>query len=141
MNPIPLDLFAGWTILVVDDEQDSLEVARFILDFYGAEVVSASDGREALDMIKQQRPNFIISDLSMPVMDGWEFLHNLRSSPLTADLPIIALTAHAMVGDRERVLAAGFTDYITKPLSADTFIQQLVTMLATIPTFKAALHL
>ncbi len=141
MDAIPMDLFTDWKIMIVDDEEDSLEVARFILDFYGANVITATDGREALDLIKQECPNFVISDLSMPGMDGWELLHILKANPLTADLPIFALTAHAMVGDRERALAAGFNNYLTKPLSADTFIQQLVTMLATVPMLKAALQL
>ena len=141
MDAIPMDLFTDWKIMIVDDEEDSLEVARFILDFYGAIVITATDGREALDVIKQQRPNFVISDLSMPGMDGWELLHNLKVNPLTADLPIFALTAHAMVGDRERALAAGLDNYLTKPLSADTFMQQLVAMLASVPVLKAALQI
>jgi two-component system sensor histidine kinase/response regulator len=132
-NSIPFDLLAGWDIVVIDDEPDSLEVARFILDFYGANVHTATNGLEGLERVEEVHPRFVISDLSMPAMDGWEFLQSLRARPGIQDIPVIALTAHAMRGDRDRAVAAGFHNYLTKPLTADTFIDQLLALLLDIP--------
>jgi CheY-like chemotaxis protein len=133
MSKIPPDLLKGWDIIVIDDEPDSLEVARYILDFYGATVHTATNGKEGIALVKQVRPRFVISDLSMPEMDGWEFMHVLKTTVATGDIPVVALTAHAMKGDRERAIAAGFHNYITKPLTADTFMDELLTLLLEIP--------
>lgn len=141
MNPIPANLLDQWTILIVDDEDDSLEVARFILDFYGAHVLSASNGKDALEVIQTHLPRFIISDLSMPVMDGWEFIYHLKANPQTANIPVFALTAHAMLGDRDRAIAAGYHNYLTKPLTASTFMRELIRMMVSVPSLKEALKL
>ena len=130
---IPHDLLKDWDIVVIDDEPDSLEVARYILDFYGANVHTATNGKEGVDLVEQVKPRFVISDLSMPEMDGWEFLGALKSAVHMQDIPVIALTAHAMKGDRERAMSAGFQNYITKPLTANTFIDQLLILLLEIP--------
>jgi CheY-like chemotaxis protein len=133
MSNIPNDLLKGWDIVVIDDEPDSLEVARYILDFYGANVHTATNGQEGIAMVEQVRPRFVISDLSMPYMDGWEFLTALKSAAHIQNVPVIALTAHAMRGDRERAIAAGFHNYLTKPLTANTFMDELLTLLLDIP--------
>ncbi len=133
MSTIPFDLLAGWDIVVIDDEPDSLEVARYILDFYGANVHTANNGREGVDLVDKIQPRFVISDLSMPEMDGWGFLKELRERSENREIPVIALTAHAMRGDRERAIAAGFHNYLTKPLTATTFIDQLLALLLDIP--------
>lgn len=133
MNQIPVDLLQGWDVVVLDDEPDSLEVARFILDFHGANVHTAVNGKEGLEVVKQIMPRFVISDLSMPEMDGWEFLQAMKADPVTGHIPVIALTAHAMKGDRERAVAAGFNNYISKPLTVSTFMDQLLTLLLNIP--------
>jgi CheY-like chemotaxis protein len=133
MSNIPLDLLEGWDVVVIDDEPDSLEVARYILDFYGANVYTATNGKEGLELVERVKPRFVISDLSMPEMDGWGFLRNLQEVAQHRDLPVIALTAHAMRGDRERAIAAGFHNYLTKPLTANTFIDELVALLLDIP--------
>ena len=83
--------------------------------------------------MERVKPRFVISDLSMPEMDGWEFLSALKSTVYTQDIPVIALTAHAMKGDRERAMAAGFHNYLTKPLTATTFMDELLTLLLDIP--------
>jgi CheY-like chemotaxis protein len=140
MSNIPPDLLQDWNIVVVEDEPDSLEVATFILEFYGANVNSATDGNEGLTVIKEVRPDLVISDLSMPMMDGWGLIDSLKRDPATREIPIVALTAHAMVGDRERALAAGFHNYLTKPLTADTFIDQLVKLLLDIPDLSERLN-
>lgn len=133
MSIIPMDLLKDWDIVVIDDEPDSLEVARYILDFYGAVVHTATNGTEGVVLVKNVKPRFVISDLSMPGMDGWEFLSQLKATLSTCDIPVVALTAHAMRGDRERAVAAGFHNYLTKPLTATTFMDQLLVLLLDIP--------
>ncbi|MBL8133190.1 MAG: response regulator [Anaerolineae bacterium] len=133
MNHIPDNLLEGWEILVVDDEPDSLEVASVILDAYGAKVHEAGDGAEALALMKRARPMLVISDLSMPVMDGWRFLSAIRDDADLMYTPVIALTAHAMPGDAQRALEAGFNNYLTKPLTVETFMENLVLVLMQIP--------
>lgn len=133
-------LLKGWHVLVVDDEPDAIEVAATLLEMCGARVAMASNGREALDLIKQDKPQFILSDLSMPVMSGWEMLHELQLNRATEDIPVIALTAHAMPGDRDRAIAAGFHNYLTKPLMPETFVKELLKLLVNIPDMARLLN-
>ena len=133
MSNTPPNLLKDWDVVVIDDEPDSLEVARYILDFYGANVHTATNGREGVALVQQVKPRFVISDLSMPEMDGWEFLNALKSTVNVQNIPVIALTAHAMKGDRERAIAAGFHNYLTKPLTANTFMDELLILLLHIP--------
>jgi two-component system, cell cycle response regulator DivK len=121
-------VIAGWVVLIIDDEPDSLEVARRVLTFQGATVYTASNGVEGLEIARSVRPSFILSDISMPVMDGWEFMHHLKEDVEMASIPVVALTAHAMPGDKERILKAGFYSYLTKPLSPMSFLQDLLTL-------------
>lgn len=133
--------FVGWEVLVVDDERDNLEIARRLLEMAGATVTTASTGKSALEAIKG-RPSafkFILSDLSMPEMDGWELLYELKQDPRTQHIPVVALTAHAMMGDRERGIAAGFHNYITKPLDPTKFIRQLIMLMKDVPEYAALL--
>jgi CheY-like chemotaxis protein len=127
------DILKDWQVLVVDDEPDSLAVAAHILRFHGAKVITATNGQEALNLVRQSTPRFIISDLSMPEMDGWSLLHELKQERETLEIPIIALTAHSMVGDRQRAIEAGFHNYLTKPLTASTFMSDLLRLLMEEP--------
>jgi CheY-like chemotaxis protein len=136
MADIPRSLLDGWDVLVVDDEPFSRDVASRILKFYGATVWTAENGREALAIIPSVRPKFIISDISMPVMDGWGFIKRMKADRELLDIPVIALTAHAMVGDREKAMAAGFHNYLSKPLNPATFMKQLLTLLVDVPELK-----
>ena len=120
---------SGWRALVVDDEFDSRMVATILLEDAGAQVIEAENGQEALEHLNGEKPNFILTDLSMPIMDGWRLMAEINKNRTLATIPVIALTAHAMVGDRERALAAGFHNHITKPLSPDKFIGQLLSIL------------
>lgn len=129
----------GWTVLVVDDEFDSREVASIMLEDSGATVMTAENGHEALKHVKATLPDFILCDLSMPIMDGWQLMHELNHERRTAAIPVIALTAHAMRGDRERAIAAGFANYITKPLTFDKFLEQLLTVILDIPALRERL--
>jgi len=102
-------------IAVVDDNADNRLIIRTILeDQY--EIVEFSSGMEAIEGFKKNKPSVVILDISLPEMDGTEILRRIREDPELHDLPVIALTAHAMVGDREKYLAAGFNDYVAKPI-------------------------
>lgn len=138
---IPDNLLEGWDIVVLEDEPDSLEVAEIILDEYGASVNTATNGQEGIEVVRRVKPRFVISDLSMPVMDGWGFISEMKADPELLHIPVIALTAHAMVGDRERAVAAGFHNYLTKPLTVDTFMADLVRLLIDIPELADSLNI
>lgn len=141
MNEIPRDLLKGWDIVVIDDEEDSLLVARVILVAYGAKLHTAQNGQEGLELIRTVRPRFAISDLSMPVMDGWGLIQEMKKDRTLADIPVIALTAHAMLGDRERAISAGFHNYLIKPLTVESFMQDLVKLIVDIPVLAQALNI
>jgi CheY-like chemotaxis protein len=115
----------SWVILLVDDEPDNLEVVAETLEFRGATVQTALDGVDALAKLTNFEPNLIMTDLSMPRMDGWELRVNLRSNVKYQNLPILALSAHAMIGDKERALAAGFDGYLTKPVDIHTLVEDI----------------
>jgi CheY-like chemotaxis protein len=116
---------ANWVVLIVDDEPDNLGVPEQLFKFYGADVHMATNGLEGLKNLEKITPTFILLDLSMPEMDGWEMLKRVRADPKTEDIPVLALTAHAMVGDKERALEAGFDSYISKPFMFDTFLDEI----------------
>ena len=103
------------TVAVVDDNADNRLIIRTILeDQY--QIEEYSSGNEAIDAFRRQRPDIVILDISLPEMDGTEILKLIRSDASLRSLPVIALTAHAMVGDREKYLALGFNDYVAKPI-------------------------
>lgn len=134
---IPKNILQGWKVLIVEDEPDNLDVICRILNHYGADIETATNGKEGLIVLRRFKPDFIISDISMPVMDGWEFCYNVQDDSEFATIPLFALTAHAMMGDRERVLAAGFSYYMTKPLTPSTFMQQLMEAFLQVPLFRS----
>lgn len=129
----------NWDVLVVDDDAMSLQVANIILSYHGVKVHMAKDGQQGLEAVKSVRPKFIISDLSMPVLDGWGMIAQLKNDQSTAAIPIIALTAHAMTGDKERAILAGCHNYLTKPLTPSTFMRELMRLLEDIPELSALL--
>lgn len=141
MENIPRDLLDGWDVVVIDDEEDSLEVAEIILYEYGATVHVGTNGQEGLEVIEKAKPRFVISDLSMPVMDGWDLIAAVKRDPSLAGIPVIALTAHAMTGDRERAIEEGFHNYLTKPLTIRTFMSDLVKLLVDIPELVEHLNI
>lgn len=119
------------TIAVVEDNPDNrLLVEAMLEDRY--EIVLFEDGPSALEQLPNSGAQLILLDISLPGMDGLDVLKELRSMPETADLPIIALTAHAMSGDRERFLEAGFDDYVSKPiLDSDQLAELIKKLVAT----------
>ena len=137
--PIPNNVLAGWKVVVVEDEVDSLEVATLLLEMYGAQVIGARNGKEGIELIRQHRPNFVISDLSMPEMSGWELIEALKHEErVLAEIPVIALTAHAMDHDRRKAIEVGFHNFITKPLQPEKFVTQVIAILAVdLPELRA----
>ena len=121
---------SDWMVLVADDEPDSIELITEVMEYQGASVRSATNGREALALLEHFKPTMILTDLSMPEVDGWAVLARVRKNPEFADIPVIALTAHAMTGDVERGLAAGFTGYITKPISPLSLVNDVLAQVA-----------
>ena len=101
------------------------ELVRDMLEGSGFVVLEAGNGLEALHMLSQTAPDLVLLDIQMPVLDGMAVIQELRSEPQYASLPVVALTAYAMVGDRERVLNAGFSGYIAKPISRKVLLEEI----------------
>ncbi len=104
------------TILLVEDNEMNREVMERRLTKRGFRVLTATNGQEAVELAKIETPDLILMDLSLPVLDGWEATAQIRALPTNSQVPIIALTAHAMSGDRQRALDAGCDEYETKPI-------------------------
>jgi CheY-like chemotaxis protein len=120
-------------ILIVEDKATSRELLRSVLEQQGYLVDEAGDGEEALRKISAQPPNLVLMDLQMPARDGYEVVQELRKDPRLQQMPVVAVTASAMQGVREKVLAAGFTSYITKPVSLVQLRQEVSRLLGAEP--------
>lgn len=118
-------------ILVADDKASSRELIRTVLEHSGYEVFEAADGVEALEMARSCKPGLILLDLQMPRLDGFAVVQAMRRDPLLKDLPIAALTASAMHSDRDKVLNAGFSAYITKPVALSVLREEIARLLTT----------
>ncbi len=103
-------------ILVVDDNPVSRELLRELLDAPDREIIEAGHGQEALEKIRSNAPALVLLDIQMPLVDGYSVIRSIRSDPRLASMRVLAVTAYAMKGDRQKALAAGFDDYITKPI-------------------------
>jgi len=112
-------------ILVIEDNEQNLYLMRFLLEKNGFIVVEATDGEKGVEMAKETKPNLILLDIQLPRMDGYAVAHELRKNNELAGTPIVAVTSYAMVGDRERILAAGADGYIEKPIDPEKFIEQI----------------
>lgn len=121
-----------WVVLIVDDMPDNLMVAELALKFHGAQVLKATNGEEGLAVLRQVQPTVILLDIRMPTMDGWKMFEILRASPETAHIPVIAVTAYAMDSDRDRVFAAGFDGYLSKPFNVVTFVADIADVLTSV---------
>ena len=117
-------------ILYVEDNEDNVYMLVRRLKRKGYEVVVAADGVKGIEMARTDAPSLILMDLSLPVLDGWEATRQLKAAPETRDIPIIALSAHAMENDRESALAAGCDDYDTKPVEFDRLLGKIEAQLA-----------
>jgi CheY-like chemotaxis protein len=115
-------------ILIVEDNMDTYELVRFILEKNGFETFLAMNGRDGVNAASKQMPDLIIMDLSMPEMDGWTAMRMIKGNAETSTIPMIALTAHALPSDRKRAFDAGCDEYITKPMD-------LIDLLETVRTW------
>jgi two-component system, cell cycle response regulator DivK len=116
-------------VLVADDNPVMRELVREILESPDRQIEEAADGGEALKSIEKTRPDLVLLDIQMPVLDGFAVLKQLRGDPRFAGLPVVAITAYAMQGDRSSALAAGFDDYLTKPIRASVLRKRVSELL------------
>ena len=116
-------------ILLVEDDEMNRDMLSRRLIRRGFDVVTAVDGQQALEIASTESPDLILLDLSLPVMDGWAVARKLKSDPVTKNIPIIALTAHAMAGDREKAMGAGCDEYDTKPIELKRLLGKINSFL------------
>lgn len=121
-------------ILLVEDNHVNRELVREMLEGGDFEVFEAENGLEALHLLPKALPDLVLLDIQMPVLDGMSTIRQLRMKPQYASLPVLALTAYAMVGDRDRVMAAGFSGYVTKPIDRTTLLNEIHLHLAQTPS-------
>jgi CheY-like chemotaxis protein len=112
-------------ILIVEDNMDTYELVHFILEKKGFETFLAANGRDGVNAAVKQRPDLIIMDMSMPEMDGWTATSIIKKDEQTKAIPLLALTAHALPGDRQRAMDAGCDEYITKPMDLDELVEAI----------------
>jgi two-component system, cell cycle response regulator DivK len=118
-------------ILLVEDNELNRDMLSRRLSRRGHQVVEATDGEAALALAASERPDLILMDMSLPVLDGWEATRRLKAAPATRPIPVIALTAHTMVADRERSLEAGCDDFDTKPVEIERLLDKIARLLPT----------
>jgi CheY-like chemotaxis protein len=119
-------------LLYVEDNDDNLYMLKMRLELLGDfEVLAAEDGEKGCNVALSEQPDIILMDLEMPVVDGWEATRRLKSSPQTRDIPIIALSAHAMAGEREKAMAAGCNEFDHKPVEFERLVATIRRLLAS----------
>ena len=118
-------------ILLVEDNEMNRDMLSRRLTRRGFEVIFAVNGQEGVDLAISERPDIILMDLSLPVLDGWEATRRVKAEAATSSVPIIGLTAHAMSGDREKAIEAGCDDYDTKPVELDRLIAKIERLLGS----------
>ena len=116
-------------ILLVEDNEMNRDMLSRRLTRKGFEVLIAEDGQKGMDMTQNEHPDLVLMDMSLPVVDGWEATRQLKAAEETKHIPIIALTAHAMAGDREKTLEAGCDDYDTKPIELARLLEKINALL------------
>ena len=121
-------------ILIIEDNEQSLYLFTFMLEKHGYEVIQARDGQEGIEKACREKPALILLDIQLPDMDGYEVARRLKEKPESRDIPIVAVTSYAMVGDRERILAAGCAGYIEKPINPETFMTEVEQHLPARPS-------
>jgi two-component system, cell cycle response regulator DivK len=117
-------------ILYIEDNDDNVYMLKMRLELLGDfEVLAAENGEKGCEMAATEQPDLVLMDLEMPVVDGWEATRRLRDNPQTRDIPIIALSAHALAGEREKALAAGCNEFDTKPIEFDRLVATIRQLL------------
>ena len=118
-------------ILYVEDNDDNVYMLKMRLELLGEfEVLTAEDGEKGCEIALRERPDIILMDLEMPVIDGWEATRRLKGNPQTHDIPVIALSAHALAGEREKAMAAGCDEFDTKPIEFERLVATVRRLLA-----------
>jgi CheY-like chemotaxis protein len=117
-------------ILIAEDNAVNRELLRELLEMRGHTVAEACDGEEALRMIEQTQPDLVLLDIGMPLLDGFGVVRKIRESPRFASLPVVAVTAYAMQGDREKILSSKFDGYLSKPVNAPSLVEELDRLLS-----------
>ena len=112
-------------ILVIEDNPTNLELMTYLLKAFGHDVVAATEGERGLELAVTGRPDLILCDLALPGIDGFEVARRLKADESLSGVPLVAVTASAMVGDRDKVLAAGFDGYVSKPIAPETFVLEV----------------
>ena len=120
-------------VLLVEDNEDNFELVRFLLERAGFEVLGGHDGQEALEMARKELPDLILMDLSLPGIDGWTAARELKDDPMTSHIPLLALSAHTLPGDRKRAVESGFDGYISKPIDVVNFGDNITKILNNKP--------
>jgi CheY-like chemotaxis protein len=116
-------------VLIAEDNAVNRELLRELLESRDYEVTEACDGQEALRMIERSRPDILLLDVGMPVLNGYELVRKIRSDPSLATLPVLAVTAYAMHGDRENILQSGFDGYLSKPINPRSLVEEMDRLL------------
>lgn len=117
-------------VLVIEDDSSSLELMIYLLKAFGHMPYCARDGEEGIQVARSERPDLILCDVQMAAMDGHEVCRRLKRDPVLRSIPLVALTAYAMVGDREKMLAEGFDGYLSKPVNPEQVMDQLAPFLS-----------
>jgi CheY-like chemotaxis protein len=117
-------------VLIAEDNAVNRELLRELLEARGYAVLEACDGQEALRMIEQTHPDILLLDIGMPVLDGFGVIRKIRENPCLAALPVVAVTAYAMQGDRENIMKSGFNGYLSKPVDARSLAEKLERVLS-----------
>ncbi len=112
-------------ILIIEDNEQNLYLLTFIMEKNGYQVIQARNGPDGIEKASQEKPDLIILDIQLPLMDGYEVARRLKENPETNNIPIVAVTTYATVGDREKILTAGCNGYIEKPINPETFMEQV----------------
>jgi two-component system, cell cycle response regulator DivK len=113
------------TLLIIEDNEQNFYLMRFMLENSGFVVIGAENGREGIELALRHKPSAILLDIQLPEMDGYAVAAELKKHDVLAGVPIIAVTSYAMVGDREKIIAAGATGYIEKPINPETFVPEI----------------
>lgn len=116
-------------ILLIEDNETNRYLATYLLEAAGMQVIHAGNGRDGVEAATRERPDLVLMDIEMPEMDGYQAAALLKRAPETRGIPLVAATAYAMAGDREKAMAMGFAEYIEKPYDPDDFIKRIVRLL------------
>jgi two-component system cell cycle response regulator DivK len=116
-------------ILIIEDNQESREALARRLQRRGYDIVEAVDGQQGVKLAKSEKPDLVLMDMNMPILDGWQASQLIRAAPETEELPIIGMTAHALAGDREKALEAGCSEYLTKPVDFPQLLAQVESLI------------